>query len=536
MSRRWLACVQRRSGLSWLAVATALASPAGPARAASGPSAQRTGPVAPGRTGPALEVSGSTTLLALPAVPGFTIPTWPGDLHGPLELVVAGNRLRGQRLRVGGYITWIYDCAAALGEPGQPRAQIQRRIDADPALCERPKFYLGDTRDAPPERSVSVVDVPRPPSRRARARLPAAELARWPAVPRLTVGAYVEVTGTFAFRSPHGEVSSDGLIVYEAIDTTRTPPGAATPVPAPRATLPVVPRRPPPRCPMVPATAGESIRHASAGHRAYMARQYDAAIAEYEAAVRAWRGNDAAWYGLAGARSWRGAYRAAAEAAGRSVALVPDQAMYWLLYGQLLHDATLAEARDREANAQHRRADRVAIDRSALDFTPALEALLAAARLEDQLWRAHYYIGQILRDRGDSKAAAEQLTSAIALHAWEPGPYVALAELYRRWRYRDEALAIAELATATLPGSADAWYELGAARDDRDERDDAIAAFTRALELEPGLTAVRFQRGRAYLRVKDFAHARRDLEGFVQAGGTSFELDQARRMLAILPR
>ncbi|HEX7843324.1 MAG TPA: tetratricopeptide repeat protein, partial [Kofleriaceae bacterium] len=173
-------------------------------------------------------------------------------------------------------------------------------------------------------------------------------------------------------------------------------------------------------------------------------------------------------------------------------------------------------------------------DRSALDATPALEALLAATHLENQLWRAHYYIGRILGDRGDARAAAEQLTLAIAQHAWEPGPYIALAELYRRWRYRDEALAIAEIGTAAVPDSADLWYELGAARDDRGEPGEAISAFTRALDLEPGLAAVQFQRGQAYFRVKDFAHARRDLEAFAQTGGRSFELEEAQRMLANL--
>src|SRR5262249_2177913 len=154
--------------------------------------------------------------------------------------------------------------------------------------------------------------------------------------------------------------------------------------------------------------------------------------------------------------------------------------------GRLLYDATIAETKDREARAQGRRADRVTIDRSALDGTRALEALLAATRLEGQLWRAHYYIGRILGDRGDARAAAEQLTLATAQPAWEPAPYIALAELYRRWRYRDEALAIAEVGTTAVPDSAHLWYELGAAHDDRGEPGEAIAAFTRALDLEPG--------------------------------------------------
>ena len=35
-------------------------------------------------------------------------------------------------------------------------------IDDDPTMCERAKFYIGDTADTPAEKSLWVVDVPRP--------------------------------------------------------------------------------------------------------------------------------------------------------------------------------------------------------------------------------------------------------------------------------------------------------------------------------------------------------------------------------------
>src|SRR2546430_7609572 len=50
-----------------------------------------------------------------------------------------------------------------------------------------------------------------------------------------------------------------------------------------------------------------------------------------------------------------------------------------------------------------------------------------------ELWRAHYYIGRIYRDTGKSKEAAEALTRALQGAPSDPGPWVALAELYRRW-------------------------------------------------------------------------------------------------------
>lgn len=139
-------------------------------------------------------------------------------------------------------------------------------------------------------------------------------------------------------------------------------------------------------------------------------------------------------------------------------------------------------------------------------------------------------------DRGDAKAAAEQLSVAIAQHAWEPGPYLALCELYRRWRYRDHALAIAELGAAAVPSSAGIWFELGLARDAEGDSGGAIDAYTRALEIEPGFHRARFQRGQTYFRNQDLAHARRDLQAVVKAGGSSFVLQQARHMLATIAR
>jgi len=507
-----------------------------PAAATPNPSVQPAGtlPVQPVR-GPALEISGNPAAVDLPAVPSFAIPVAEGGIHTPRELLVSGERLRGSQVQVGGYITWIYDCAAAFVQPGMAHEQVERLIESDPTRCERHKFYLGDARSTPPDRSLWVVDVPRRPFKIEQERMPTDKLVNWPDVPSLTLGAYVVVTGTLALRSPHDEVNSDGLLVYESIDTTRRGPPPASTTPSPETVLPAVPTRTAPPASPIPASAGDSIRHANAAARAYASKQYDTAIAEYQAAVAAWSGNHDAWYGLAGARSQRGNYQAAAEAAERAVALVPDQAMYWLLYGRLLYEAALDDAKNRAARAQGCPADQAVVDRATIDATPALEALLAAASLENRLWRAHYYIGRILRDRGDARGAATRFTEAIAQHAWDPNPYIALCELYRRWWYRDEALAIATVGAAAIPASAEIWYELGRTRDDRGQGR-AIEAYTRALELKPRLDQARFQRGQAYFRRKDFAHARRDLEAFVHAGGTGFATDQARRMLADIPR
>ena len=60
-----------------------------------------------------------------------------------------------------GVITWVYNCATDVRRPGESDRQVHARIDLDPTLCERPKFYVGDTHDTPADQSLWVVDVPR---------------------------------------------------------------------------------------------------------------------------------------------------------------------------------------------------------------------------------------------------------------------------------------------------------------------------------------------------------------------------------------
>jgi Flp pilus assembly protein TadD len=78
------------------------------------------------------------------------------------------------------------------------------------------------------------------------------------------------------------------------------------------------------------------------------------------------------------------------------------------------------------------------------------------------------------------------------------------------------------------------------AHDDRGDAGKAIDGFTRALDLRPDNAQARFQRGQAYFRKKDVAHARPDLEAFVELAnadsGHSFEVQQARTMLADMAR
>jgi hypothetical protein len=179
--------------------------------------------------GPKAEVRKTDMKVSLPEVPAFDLPSAPSDgSHTVKELRVKGKKLLESDVTVKGVVTWAYDCPTAIRQPGMSDKDLQKMIDEDPAKCERPKFYLGDSADTPAEKSLWVVDVPRPYYKIEQARLPADELRNPPAdrcsakadpkktvCPPYKVGDEVEVTGTWKQSSPHSERNTDGLLVYK---------------------------------------------------------------------------------------------------------------------------------------------------------------------------------------------------------------------------------------------------------------------------------------------------------------------------------
>ena len=178
--------------------------------------------------GPEAEVKKSDIKVDLPAVPAFDLPPAPGDgSHTVKELRVKGKKLLDSDITVHGFITWSYDCATAVRKPEETDKDVQKRIDEDPTLCERPKFYIGDAKDTPPEKSLWIVDVPRPYNKLEMERMkkpernlpdrcePGEKDPKKNICPPYAVGDEVTITGTFKTSSPHSERNSDGLLVYK---------------------------------------------------------------------------------------------------------------------------------------------------------------------------------------------------------------------------------------------------------------------------------------------------------------------------------
>ncbi|HEU0033706.1 MAG TPA: hypothetical protein VFQ53_23930 [Kofleriaceae bacterium] len=178
--------------------------------------------------GPEAEVRKSDVKLQIPPVPDFALPAAPGDgSHSVKEMRVKGKKLLDSDITVKGYVTWAYDCATAVREPGMDDKAVQKMIDEDPTKCERPKFYIGDAADTPAEKSMWVVDVPRPYNKLEMERIkkpdrnqpdrcePNEKDPKKNICPPYKVGDQVEVTGTWKLSSPHSERNSDGLLVYK---------------------------------------------------------------------------------------------------------------------------------------------------------------------------------------------------------------------------------------------------------------------------------------------------------------------------------
>jgi hypothetical protein len=218
--------------------------------------------------GPEAEVRKSDVKLDIPKVPqGFgDLPAANTDgTHAVKELRVKGKKLLETEITVKGYVTWAYDCATAVREPGEDDKAVKDKIDKDPTICERVKFYIGDAKDTPAEKSLWVVDVPRPwnklemerikekdrkadPNAGARCE-PKEKDPKKSVCPPYAVGDEVEVTGMWRLSSPHSERNSDGLLVYKKMKNVtqswESPPPETNATGTP--TTPAKPGGPPPK-------------------------------------------------------------------------------------------------------------------------------------------------------------------------------------------------------------------------------------------------------------------------------------------------
>jgi tetratricopeptide (TPR) repeat protein len=255
------------------------------------------------------------------------------------------------------------------------------------------------------------------------------------------------------------------------------------------------------------------------------ARRYQIAVSACQSAIEAWDGNHLAWYAKGNAHIARDEYAAAVTALEHAVTLRPDVAMYQMAFGIAQYESEVARVREERARRDHtpggaapgnpRDKNDDAGEAPVIKLDGARAALVRATTIAPVLWRAHGYLGFIYRDLRDPRAAAEELTLAIKTNPAYRSAYIALTELYRRWAFREQALAVASLGTIHVPRAttADLWFEVGICHEEMHNNDEAIEAYSKALALTPDAPILRLHRGWLYYVKRNPAAAKRDLEG-----------------------
>jgi tetratricopeptide (TPR) repeat protein len=267
----------------------------------------------------------------------------------------------------------------------------------------------------------------------------------------------------------------------------------------------------------------------------YGKKNYEAAIPKYEEAVARWAENHTAHYGLSGAYFYKKNYTKATEHAKKAVVIEPQQAMYQLWAGRMAYE----KAKDETRNAQAKGKDpgSVDVDFSHAPFDEALGHLQEAVKLNNELWRAHFLIGNIYFYQQKPKDAAAELTKALeSAPKTENTPWIQLAELYRQWDYPEAAIQVAQQGVQVVlddKHKSDLYYEIAAGNDEKGNIKDAVTNYKLALDMAKDNHRAKFMLGQALFKKGDYVDAKTHLEAFSKSTGqgNSFFKDQAGRML-----
>lgn len=467
--------------------------------------------------GPPLEAVKHPAKVGVPPLPAFELPVPERGYRWPRELRLRGRTSFDSEVRVRGYVTEIYDCPAQLASvnPEATRTQLLLAIEENPLLCEQPKFYLGDRKDTSREASIQISEVPRPPTRGERQRMSDKDLRALPTMPKIARGDYVTVIGTWAVESAH-DYNPDGLLIFKSLapatPSVTTP--ATTPAPSPKEPQVSVMSEAPMRAEVKLDVRNNSVDHLNTCNKAVASKHYEVAFKECQIATKLWPGNHHAWYAWAAAHIAQREWAEARVAVERAVALRPDLGMYQMYLGISLYEAEIVRAREQQARRENKRAEEIILDPSGLKLDAARDAFLRATKLSPSLWRAHYYLGRLYRDLDDPRRAAANFSKTITLHPAYHHAYIALIQLYRRWDYLDQAIAVANVGTVNVQtaDAADMWFEHGMAHVAKRGEATALQSFGAALGIRPEHLGAKFERGQILARKGEVAAAKRDLE------------------------
>ena len=136
--------------------------------------------------------------------------------------------------------------------------------------------------------------------------------------------------------------------------------------------------------------------------------------------------------------------------------------------------------------------------------------------LEPGHGKARYNLAAILRERGERSRAEEQYRRAIESDPTMVLAWCSLAKLHRENGRSSEAVRVLEQGLCGLPGSPEIHRSLGLAYRDRGDNDRALAAFTRAIEIQPTYALAHYHKARLLMGLGREAEAERTLRQALQ--------------------
>jgi tetratricopeptide (TPR) repeat protein len=280
----------------------------------------------------------------------------------------------------------------------------------------------------------------------------------------------------------------------------------------------------------------KSMERYNIGAQAYGQKQYETAIGEFTEATKAWPDNHKAWYAMGQSYGGKNDWKSAGDSFAQAVKIKDDDAMYHLMLGHSLLESSIRAAREEQAKREGKKPEEINPDLHGVNFEPAQQQLAQAAKLNNELWRAHFDLGRIYREQDKAQEAAQEFTTAIQFNPREKDPYVALGDLYLRWDYYDQAIQVTSQGAANVPGQverSEVYFVLGMGYYAKKDLDKAIEAFTHSLDDAKDNHKAKFQRGQAYFEKGDFAKAKKDLEQYAKSSGRGEGLNKgnANKML-----
>ncbi len=129
---------------------------------------------------------------------------------------------------------------------------------------------------------------------------------------------------------------------------------------------------------------------------------------------------------------------------------------------------------------------------SSYDLSGALAQTGEAVRLAPQSGVAHFYRGRILYDLGRSNEAQPEFETACRLNAQLPEPRYFLALIDKQQGKYELAAGLLEETVKLQPENVMAWYMLGESFEQVSENAKALAAWQRAIEIDPKFSQALF--------------------------------------------